>query len=84
MRARLALVGDANDGRRGGFRKGLDGGRTGDEVFRRFLGGSSIAIYGRGDLEVGMCWAIECLAVMLTLMSRDAPRASGALSRTDG
>lgn len=31
-----------------------------------------------------MCWAIECLAVMLTLMSRDAPRASGALSRTDG
>lgn len=29
-----------------------------------------------------MRWAIECLAAMLTVMSRDAPRASEALSRT--
>jgi hypothetical protein len=43
LRARLAFVGDAKDGRRGGFLKGLDGcSAAGELVFLRLRAGSSI------------------------------------------
>lgn len=78
LRARLALVGDANDGRRGGCRKGLDEGCTGEEVLRRFLGGSSIATYVLVGVRVSTRGAIECLAVLM-LVSRDASRVHAAM-----
>jgi hypothetical protein len=50
LRARLALVGEANDGLRGRFRSGLEGRSAGELVFLRLRAGSSMFV-GNPDIS---------------------------------
>jgi hypothetical protein len=52
LRARLAFVGDAKDGRRGGFLRGLDVCSSGEMVLLRFAGGSFIVFAYGGSVAV--------------------------------